>query len=182
MVGAFGWRARKAASSGRDLVRRRALGAPPRQDPVDRRRHRSLLSYASTSNDRTSRSPSLARPCEEPQLQQHVDADDLGAQALEERAGGRRGAAGGEHVVDHQHPVARLGPRRGGPAPRRRRTRARRAAPRPPTAACRACGSAAATRRAGRPPAPPAGTPAPRCPATWLTLGARPRRRRWRRR
>src|SRR5205807_602296 len=44
---------------------------------------------------------------EERQLQQYGRADDLCAGPLDQAGGGRLGAAGGEHVVHHQHLLPR---------------------------------------------------------------------------
>ena len=53
-------------------------------------------------------------PAEEVELDQDAEADDDAAERLDQPHGGRRGAAGGEHVVDDQDPLARDGSRRGG--------------------------------------------------------------------
>ena len=42
---------------------------------------------------------------QERQLQDDGDADDLRPGALDQRHRGRRGATGGQHVVDNQHPL-----------------------------------------------------------------------------
>ena len=58
------------------------------------------------------------------QLDQEAEADDVAAEPLDEAGGGRGGAAGGQHVVDDQHPLAGVDARRGGSRAGRCRTRA----------------------------------------------------------
>ena len=90
----------------------------------------------------TVRGASRSPAAEEPQLQQHREAGDRAAGPLDQVQRRRRGAAGGQHVVDHQHPLAGrervLVHLQGGLAVLQRVRR--RVAP--PGAACRPCGPA----------------------------------------
>src|SRR6266540_3328238 len=48
----------------------------------------------------------LLAPVQEAELDEGGDADHLAAEPLDQPGGGPRGAAGGEHVVHDQHPLA----------------------------------------------------------------------------
>ena len=54
----------------------------------------------------TSRSPEPRPPVQRPDLDQEAEADDDPAELLDQPARGRRGATGGEHVVDDEDPLA----------------------------------------------------------------------------
>ena len=85
--------------------------APPGQDPIDRGHVAPPLPYRHAGDHRHARSPSRRCPAaEERRARSGTRARrPIAAEALDQPDGRRRGAAGGEHVVDDQHPLAGRG-------------------------------------------------------------------------
>ena len=104
-TGAFGMAAaiRSRAAGASSVDRGRLVVAPPRKDTIDGRHRRSPQYRVRLS---TRRSPSRARPPRSLDLDQEAEPDDLAAERLDEPAGRGRRAAGGEHVVDDEDPLA----------------------------------------------------------------------------
>ena len=90
--------------------------------------------------------------------------EPLPAGPLDQVQRGLGGAAGGEHVVDDQDPLARREGVLAAPPGSPRRTPGRRRPRAPPGAACRPCARHHARRRSRTRPPRPARTRAPRCP------------------
>src|ERR1051325_2723236 len=68
--------------------------------PADQGRSGSL---AVVFEDRKGAAAELVAPFQESELDQEGALDDLGAEGRDELAGGRRGAAGREQIVDDEH-------------------------------------------------------------------------------
>ena len=83
----------------------RTARSPCRSARTVRRPGRSRAAAQTVSRAWTGRGASRSPAAEEAQLQQHGEAGDRAAGPLDQVQRRLGGAAGGQHVVDHQHPV-----------------------------------------------------------------------------